>query len=283
MGRARGQGRVSKSERREQIRDTARANKRSTPKEGFGEVISIDRSPNRMKPFVPLNDRQDQLANLIPVKSLVFADGVAGTGKSTVSIGVGLTLLFTGAIDRIILTRADMSIDGQYAPVPGDEKDKYAHLFAAMRDNFLKFITKSHLENLEKLGKVRFEVLSNVLGKTYDRALMIFDEAQCSTVAQTKAFLTRMGKGSRAVLAGDWREQAYMGSNNGMKDAVKRFAGNPNVGRVVFQVEDIVRDDFVKDVILAYRTKDTDETSQDSDLEDRIDASHPLFQIQNVA
>jgi phosphate starvation-inducible PhoH-like protein len=281
MGRQSGQGRFSKSERRETIKTTARNRK---PKEGFGEIISIDRAPQRMKPLVPMTDRQEELMNLIPHKSLTFADGVAGTGKSAVTIGVGLMMLFAGEIDQMVLTRSDMSIDGKWAPVPGTEEEKYAHLFAAMRDNFLKFITKSHLENLEKNDKVRFEVLANVLGKTYDRALLIFDEGQCSTVAQTKAFLSRMGKGTRAVIAGDWRDQAYMGKHNGMQDAVYRFRNNPNVGRVVFQVEDIVRDDFVKDVILAYRNvSDSDEDQLQTEANDdgKIDASLSLF--QNVA
>lgn len=280
MGRPNSRGRVSKAERRETIKTTARGRK---PKEGFGEVISIDRTPQRMKPFVPLTERQDELAKLIPYKSLTFADGVAGAGKSAVTIGVGLTMLFNGDIDQMVLTRSDKSIDGQWAPVPGDENEKYAHLFAAMRDNFLRFITKSHLENLEKNGKVKFEVLANVLGKTYDRALLIMDEAQCSTKDQTKAFLSRMGKGSRAVLAGDWRDQSYLGKNNGMVDAVYRFRGSPNVGRVVFQVDDIVRDDFVKEVILSYRNVEPESELQEDEVPDtnKIDPDLPL--LQNVA
>lgn len=279
MGRQVGHNRASKSERRENIKTNAR-NKR--PKSGFGEVISIDRAAPRMKPLVALNDRQQDLIDIIPHRSLTFADGVAGTGKSAVAIGVGLTMLFKGEIDQIVLTRADMSIDGKWAAVPGTEQEKYAHLFAAMRDNFMRFITKSHLEILEKNGKVRFEVLANVLGKTYNRALLIFDEGQCSTVDQVKALLSRMGKGTRAVIAGDWRDQSYMGKNNGMQDAVYRFRGNPKVGRVVFQVDDIVRDDFVKDVILAYRgnilTDEDDLGENGIDDSGMIDKTLPLLQ-----
>lgn len=252
-----------RSERRETQRSKREAQKKDSPrarktKTGFGAMVPAERL--QMKPVLPLSDKQGTLISLIPTKTLTFVTGPAGTGKTACPIGVGLAGLLSGEHEQMILTKADFTIDGKWAPVPGDEHDKYEYLFRPMRQNFTRFISASHLENLEKNGKVKFVVLSTVLGMTYDDAFMIFDEAQCCTENQMKAFLTRMGQRTRCVIAGDHRDQKFMEGRNGMEDALYRFRGNKHVGRVDFDVDDIVRSDFVKDVILAYRNVGEDRT-----------------------
>lgn len=252
MARALRQGRSTKTESRAERREAQKEARMRKAKPGYAEIVPFE-NQSKMKPLVPLTERQAALIGMIISKRLIFALGPAGTGKTVCPVGQGLKMLFSGEMEQIILTRADFSIDGKWAPVPGDEKEKYEYLFRPMREAFYKFITKSHLENLEKLGKVKFEVLSNVLGRTFDNALIIFDECQVSTPDQTKALLTRMGKNTRTVLAGDYRDQRYRAGTNGLEDALWRLRNNPNVGVVRFDVDDIVRDDFVKDLILAYR------------------------------
>lgn len=226
---------------------------------GLGEnAVAASRAKvysEQMKPITPLNERQRVLMSVIPSKDLTFVTGPAGTGKTTVPIGVALQKLFARQIDRIVLTKADFSIDGKWAPVPGDEDDKFKHLFRPMRENFYKFIQPGHLENLEHTGKVKFEVLANVLGLTYDDAYVLIDEAQCTTVNQMKALLTRMGQRSRYIVAGDHLDQNYLDGRNGLEDALSRFGRHDRVGRVNFEIEDVVRHEFVKDVILGYRMK----------------------------
>ena len=222
------------------------------------EVVP-DYSNAKMKsPFIPRTTNQAILADLIQEKTLTFAEGCAGAGKTAVTIGVGLTMLFNGQINQLIMTKTEFQIDGKHQVLPGDEHDKYAHHFANMRENAKKFITGSHLEYLEKKGQVKFVILGDILGKTYDRALILLDEGQISTIDQVRALLTRIGHGTSVVIAGDYLDQNYRGPGNGMEDAARRFRGSARVGTVRFEIDDIVRDDFVKEVVQAYRRRPAD-------------------------
>jgi len=137
-----------------------------------------------------------------------------------------------------------------------------------MKDIILKIIGPGFLEQLENSGKIRFEYLGDILGTTFDNAFIILDEAQCTTPQQMKAFITRFGKNSKMVICGDYKEQSFMPGRDGLKDAVWRFSDAPGVGRVDFEVEDIVRDDFVKVAILAYRKVKGDNNNLPEPLED---------------
>lgn len=269
MGRQQNQRRnnPTRAERR-QDRQEKRADKRKSPNYGLAEIVPVEADSRRMKPLVPLTDRQAEVIRVVPQNTLTFVVGPPGTGKTTCPIGLAIAALLRGEIEQIILTKAEFMIDGKYYPVPGDEKAKYEHLFRPMRENFLRFISASFLEYLEKVGKVRFMVLSTVLGLTFEKAFLIFDEAQVCTPDQMKAFLTRLGKQSRVVIAGDHIDQRYMGGLNGLEDAIYRFKHNRHVGYVEFDIDDCVRDDFVKDVIKGYRmVKEPDSVPQEQQSE----------------
>lgn len=244
MGRAHRSDHRTKSEVRE-------VRKSRQPRTGYGEIVPFKNTT--LKPINPLNDKQKILISSILSKTLTFATGCAGTGKSFIALGIGLTMLLNREIDQLILSKPDFSIDEKLGTVPGDEKEKTAPLFRSMRDIIRKLIGASFLENLEKNEKIKFEYLGNILGTTFDRSVMILDEAQNTTPDQMKAFITRIGKDSKIIICGDYVEQTFIEGRNGLKDAVWRFSKEPGVGIIDFAVEDIVRDDFVKVAILAYR------------------------------
>lgn len=245
MGNARRSDHRTKAENRE-------ARKSRQPKKtGYGAIVPF-RGDNQ-KPIEPLNDKQRILLATIIQNDLTFATGCAGTGKSHIALALGVKKLLNREVDQLVLSKPDFSVDGRLGTVPGDEKEKTIPLFRSMRDLLSKILGGNLLEQYERSGKIKFEYLGNILGTTFDRAFMVIDEAQCTTPAQLKAFITRFGRGTKMVICGDYREQSFVEGRNGLEDAVWRFKGAPGVGRVDFDVEDIVRDDFVKVAILAYR------------------------------
>lgn len=244
MGNARRSDHRTKAENRE-------ARKSRQPKSGYGAIVPF--RGNNIKQVDPLNDKQRILIANIIQNDLTFATGSPGTGKSFIAIGIGLKMLLNREIDQLIFTKPDFSIDERKGFLPGNEKEKTAPLFRSMRDIILKIIPFSLYEQLEKTEKIKFEYLGDILGTTFDNAFLIMDEAQCTTPQQMKAFITRFGKNSKMTICGDYREQNFMPGRDGLEDAVWRFKNAPGVGRVDFDVEDIVRDDFVKVAILAYR------------------------------
>jgi phosphate starvation-inducible PhoH-like protein len=245
MGNARRSDHRTKAENREARKS------RQPRKTGYGEIVPF--RGNDIKQVDPLNDKQKILIANIIQSDLTFATGCAGTGKSFIGLGIGLKMLLNREVDQLILSKPDFSIDERKGAVPGDDKEKTAHLFRSMKDIILKIIPFSLFEHLEKTGKIKFEYLGDILGTTFDNTFMLMDEAQCTTPKQMKAFITRFGKNSKMVICGDYKEQSFMPGRDGLEDAVWRFKDAPRVGHVDFKVSDIVRDDFVKVAILAYR------------------------------
>lgn len=253
MGRPVRGNHSTKSERRESKGRASNAR----PKAGYGAVVPY--KDNRIKQVDPLNEKQKLLIGTIIARTLTYATGCAGTGKSYIAIGVGLYKLLTGEVEQMVLTKPDFEIDERIGTLPGDADEKTALLFRSMRDIFTKMIGKSRLAELESSGKVKFEPLGSILGTTFDRAFMIMDEAQNSTPGQMKAFLTRFGQHSRGVICGDYREQKFVEGRCGLEDSLSRLSSTKFVGRVDFTPDDIVRSDFCRDVILAYRSNEKTE------------------------
>lgn len=254
-------------------------------------VIEFSRTPNngqRYKRFMPLTENQGILYNTILAKTLTFALGPMGTGKSRVAIEVGCELLLARKVDQLILTTSDFEIEQPLGPVPGDVQEKIAPRMRPMRQLLEKILGRSHLECLIKNEKVVFEPLGQILGLTFDNAFVIADEAQIFTPIQMKALLSRTGQNTRVVLAGDYKDQNYLGKTSGLEDAYYRMRNGPDVGVVVFGIEDIVRSDFCKFVTKAYRDDLPVTTRQDQNgsfvpdflnISAKGDVSHPTSNI----
>lgn len=247
MGRQLNRQAPDKVERRLAARDKKQ-------RRGYGAVVPFESKKGTT--IVPLNDKQRKLVSLILAKTLTFATGCAGTGKSHIAIAAAVQLLLKGEIEKIVLTKPDFEIDEKLGTLPGDQDEKTAVLFRSMRDLLNKILGGSHLSNLESQKKIVFEPLGSILGLTFENSFVIIDEAQNTTAGQMYALLTRVGKNSKMVVAGDYREQKFIEGRCGLEDALSRLGKSSYVGRVDFIPDDIVRSDFCKEVILAYRNND---------------------------
>lgn len=218
-------------------------------KGGYG---AYTKSPKKYV-FVPRTENQRIMFAAIPAHFLTFATGVAGAGKTLVGIAAAHALFTSGQIEQIILTKPHFEVDEKLGTTPGDLQDKISHVVRPMRVEAEKVFGKSHLEYLINKEQVIFEYLGNIVGLTYDNAVVIMDEAQTASPLQMKALLTRTGKNTRYVICGDWREQKYDETKYGLEDAIARLGDHRRVAHIDFELEDCVRSEFCKDVIQAYR------------------------------
>ena len=245
------------SERNGQQRKTTRSRREAgseTPpwKDGFGGY------ERRQKvTFVPESENQERLVNSIRVNECTFATGCAGTGKTYCTINEAVDMFLAGIVKQLIFTKPGMEIDSKkLGTLPGGKDDKIAMDVRPMRNVLNKRLGASHVENLVRSEKIIFEHFGSILGNTYDDAFVFLDESQNTTPLQMFIFLSRLGRRSKTVVAGDYKSQKFVDGQSGLEDALNRLGRDPNVGHINFTPDDIVRSGFCKSVILAYRDED---------------------------
>lgn len=202
-----------------------------------------------------LNEAQGQYYLMLKSKPVIFGLGPAGTGKTHLAVGLACEKLLAKEIETIIVTRPMVGVSKTMGYLKGSMEEKFAPYFGPVRAIMERFLGRSHVENLISLGKIQIMPLEFIRGTTFDRAVMIMDEAQNCTIEEMQAFLTRKGRWTTVAVNGDLEQSDLKGQVSGLADAIKLFESSPNFGRFEFTEEDIVRDDIVKEVILAYRNR----------------------------
>jgi phosphate starvation-inducible protein PhoH and related proteins len=230
---------------------------------GDADVLPFDRAKTRRgqnlranatdsKRVECLTEAQSHYYLSLNSNPVTFGLGPAGTGKTHIAVGVACEMIMDKKIDQLIITRPMEGVEEDMGFLPGELEEKFDPYLAPVRAILQHFLGTSFVEYLMNKNRIVVAPLQFIRGATFDRAFMLLDEAQNTTTGQMKAFLTRIGKYTTVSINGDI-EQIDIKKPSGMVDALKRFEGHPKFGRVAFEVEDIVRSDLVKDVILAYR------------------------------
>jgi len=136
--------------------------------------------------------------------------------------------------------------------LPGEPHDKFAPYFAPVREILEEDLGRSHVENLLKLRRIEIAPIAFLRGHTFKNAFVIFDEAQNTTEAQMRLFLTRIGEGSQVVVGGDL-DQIDIPGPSGLADAIRRFGTLPEVGVTEFDVRDVVRSGLAQKIVRGYK------------------------------
>lgn len=212
---------------------------------------NINAPANTTPRFEALTEAQGQYYLTLKSKQVTFAIGPAGTGKSHVACARACELLDSKTIDQIIVTRPIQGVGEEMGFLPGDVYEKTAPYFAPIRQILQQLLGYGREEMLEKAERIKFVPLQFIRGLTFDRSFMLLDEAQNCTKDQMKAFLTRIGHGSIVAVDGDL-DQSDVSGRNGLADAIKRFKDNPEFGYTEFDIEDIVRSDIVRSILVGY-------------------------------
>ena len=196
---------------------------------------------------------QERLLNLYDRNDLIFAIGPAGSGKTYTAIALAVRALKNREVKRIILTRPAVEAGEKLGFLPGDMKEKLDPYLQPLYDALNDMIPAAKLGKYVEDGTVQIAPLAYMRGRTLDNAFVILDEAQNTTVAQIKMFLTRMGRNARFIVTGDITQiDLPRRSDSGLMPVAEMLKGIDGIGIVAFDNRDIIRHRLVKHIVEAF-------------------------------
>lgn len=197
---------------------------------------------------------QRRLVELMKKNDMVFAIGPAGTGKTYTGVALAVKALKEKQVKRIILTRPAVEAGENLGFLPGDLKEKLDPYMQPLYDALRDMIPHEKLESYIEKGVIQIAPLAFMRGRTLDHAFVILDEAQNTTHAQMKMFLTRMGKSAKFMVTGD-PGQIDLPKRviSGLKEAILVLQDVEGVGIIHLDDKDVIRHKLVKKIIAAYK------------------------------
>ncbi len=215
------------------------------------------------KPIKPKTLGQKHYVDLIREKTIVFGLGPAGTGKTYLAMAMAIQAFKDNEIGRIILTRPAIEAGEKLGFLPGDLQSKVDPYLRPLYDALYQIMEPdSFLHNTEK-GLIEVAPLAYMRGRTLDNAYIILDEAQNTTPAQMKMFLTRIGFGSKVIITGDLSQKDLpAGQQSGLDVAVKVLAHLEDIGFCRLTSQDVVRHPLVQKIVKAYEAYEKKETEK---------------------
>ena len=215
----------------------------------------------------PLNTRRADLRARTPTQAtyldniathdITFGIRPAGTGKTYLAVAQGVALLQTGRVDRLVLSRPAVEAGERLGFLPGDMKEKVDPYLRPLYDALHDMLPGEQVARRITAGEIEIAPLAFMRGRTLAHAYCILDEAQNTTPAQIKMFLTRMGEGSRMVITGDPTQvDLPAGQPSGLAEALRIVEGVEGIGVARFAERDVVRHPLVARIVAAYGRAD---------------------------
>ncbi len=210
------------------------------------------------KPIKPKTMGQKSYINSISNHTIVFGLGPAGTGKTYLAMAMAISAFKNDEVNRIILTRPAIEAGENLGFLPGDLQSKVDPYLRPLYDAIYQIMgAESYLHNTEK-GLIEVAPLAYMRGRTLDNAFIILDEAQNTTPAQMKMFLTRIGFGSKVVITGDLTQKDLpKGAVSGLDIAIKVLQGIDDIDIIRLSNQDVVRHPLVQRIVKAYEEFET--------------------------
>ncbi|GLV20947.1 phosphate starvation protein PhoH [Sphingobium sp. TomMM35A] len=211
----------------------------------------------RKKTIVPRSATQVTYMEALTRNDIIFALGPAGTGKTYLAVAQAVSQLITGSVDRLILSRPAVEAGERLGFLPGDMKEKVDPYLRPIYDALYDTLPAEQVERRIASGEIEIAPIAFMRGRTLSNAFIVLDEAQNTTIAQMKMFLTRFGEGSRMVICGDPRQvDLPQPGISGLADAVARLEGVEGISVVPFGIGDVVRHPVVGRIVQAYEGPD---------------------------
>lgn len=229
----------------------------AVPKIGGGDEIDIQHAGRRIKPRTP---GQAKYVEAIRSHDLTFATGPAGCGKTYLAVATAVEALRAGQLRKIVLVRPAVEAGESLGFLPGDLRAKLNPYLRPLMDALGEMVDYDQARNLMEQDVIEVIPLAYMRGRTLNDAFIILDEAQNTTVAQMKMFLTRMGERSKMVVSGDATQQDLpRGVTSGLRDALRRLGKIDAIGIIRLRPSDIVRHQLVQRIVEAYDDGDPKE------------------------
>ncbi|MDE5680394.1 MAG: PhoH family protein [Lachnospiraceae bacterium] len=222
------------------------------------------------KPIKPKTLGQKQYVDAIRNNMIVFGLGPAGTGKTYLAMAMAITAFKTDEVSRIILTRPAIEAGEKLGFLPGDLQSKVDPYLRPLYDALHQIMgPESFARNMEK-GLIEVAPLAYMRGRTLDNAYIILDEAQNTTPAQMKMFLTRIGFGSKVIVTGDASQKDLpQGTRSGLDVAARVLKNIEDIAFCNLTSRDVVRHPLVQKIVKAYDDYEENEKRHQDKMKNR--------------
>ena len=205
------------------------------------------------RPIRPKSENQQRYLEAIRNDDLVFGIGPAGTGKTYLAVAAAVHLLKIGRVQRVVLARPAVEAGERLGFLPGDLQDKVNPYLRPLIDALHDMLDYPTIRRFMDNDVIEISPLAFMRGRTLNSAAVILDEAQNTTRGQMQMFLTRLGRGSRAIVTGDTTQiDLPEPTESGLVDAARRLIRLPGVSFVQLTGRDVVRHQLVQRIIEAY-------------------------------
>lgn len=205
------------------------------------------------KPIKSRSVNQNKLIDAYNNNDMIFAVGPAGTGKTYLSIALAVKALKEKATRKIILSRPAVEAGEKLGFLPGDMKDKIDPYLQPLYDALEDMIPAVKLQDMIDKHIIQIAPLAFMRGRTLNDAIIILDEAQNTTSAQIRMFLTRLGCNAKMIITGDLTQvDLPNGTTSGLRDAIRVLKGIEGISFIFMNEEDIVRHKLVTRIVKAY-------------------------------
>ena len=245
-----------------------------TMEDSAEDILTIDKDlichTLQGKPIKPKTLGQKKYVNAIREKMITFGLGPAGTGKTYLAMAMAITAFKRNEVGRIILTRPAIEAGEKLGFLPGDLQSKIDPYLRPLYDALYQIMgAESFIKNSEK-GLIEVAPLAYMRGRTLDNAFIILDEAQNTTPAQMKMFLTRIGFGSKVVITGDSTQKDLpAGQTSGLDVAVSVVKNLEDISICRLTSWDVVRHPLVQRIVKAYEEYEQKQEQKKSHTRDR--------------
>ena len=205
------------------------------------------------KEIWPRTEGQTQLLKEILNKEIVFVIGPAGTGKTFIAVSHAVSMLTSGLINKIIISRPAVEAGEKLGFLPGDLKEKIDPYLRPIYDSFDENLPKDKIMKLIENQKIEIAPIAYLRGRTLNNSYIILDEAQNTSPIQMKMFLTRLGENSKMVITGDITQIDLPSKNkSGLIDAINNLKKIKDISFVYLTEKDVVRHSLVQKIVKAY-------------------------------
>lgn len=207
----------------------------------------------RGKPIRPKTAGQMEYVRAMVQNDVVFCIGPAGTGKTYLAMAMAVRAMKEGSVSRIVLTRPIVEAGEELGFLPGDVMEKVDPYLRPLYDALIDVIGADRLQRHLRRGTIEVVPLAYMRGRTINDAIIVLDEAQNTSIGQTKMALTRMGLGSRMIVTGDITQVDLPASvSSGLAHAIEILEKVPGIAVCRLTGHDIVRHDLVQQIVEAY-------------------------------